>query len=276
MPFTNQKSETSKSKIFYEDLGAGTTVILIHGWPASNEMWEYQKSALIEAGFRVISYDRKGFGKSDKPMDGYTYDSFADDLNVLINELNLDKVILAGFSMGGGEIARYLGKYTSAKVSKVALISSVLPYLSQSDKNPDGVPVEMFDEMKAGIKEDRPAFLQTFAKNFFGVNLLTNPVSDGILQWMFSLAIVASPIATVDCVTAFGTTDFSSDMKAFDIPTLIIHGSDDKIVPIKGSSDISSQLIKGAHYKKYDGAPHGLFITHKDELNKDLVEFFRN
>jgi pimeloyl-ACP methyl ester carboxylesterase len=260
--------------LFYEDWGQGNPVILIHGWPLDHTMWEHQAVALAEAGLRVIAYDRRGFGKSSRPWDGYNYDTFAADLNAVITELSLSNVTLVGFSMGGGEIARYLGTYGSSKVARVAYISAVTPYLLKTDDNPDGVPQETFDSMLAGLKKDRFDFLQTFGKDFYGVGMLSQPVSDAALQWNQTVVSLASPKATYDCVKAFSGTDFRADLaKAANVPTLVIHGDADKTVPIASSGERTAQLIPGAQYKVYEGEPHGLFFTSKDELSRDLLAF---
>lgn len=259
--------------IHVKDMGSGPAVILIHGWPLSGDMWEYQTLALLEAGFRVITYDRRGFGQSGHPADGYNYDVFADDLAAVIDHVGAAKVSLVGFSMGGGEIARYLGRHGSAKVDRVALVASVVPYLLKDDGNPDGVDEAVLDQMKAQLREDRFTFLQSFAKTFYGVGLVSKPVSSALLDWTFILAVMASPKATIDCVDAFGSTDFRPDLAAFDIPTLIIHGTSDKTVPIDPTGRAAAAGIAGATLIEYDGEPHGLFATAPDRLNSDLLTF---
>lgn len=268
----NIETSTGHS-IHVKDIGSGKPVILIHGWPLTGDMWEYQTLALVEAGYRVITYDRRGFGHSGHPADGYTYDVFADDLAAVIDHLDLPKVSLVGFSMGGGEIARYLGRHGAAKVDRAVLVASVVPYLLKDDSNPDGVPAEMFEDIKGQIRKDRFTFLQAFAKQFYGVGWVTSPVSDGVLDWSFALGIMASPKATIDCVDAFGRTDFRPDLKAFTIPTLVIHGTADKTVPIDPSGRAAAAGIAGAQLIEYDGEPHGLFATAPDRLNADLLAF---
>jgi non-heme chloroperoxidase len=257
----------------YCDYGQGRPVVLIHGWPLSMEMWEYQLNDLVSAGLRVIKYDRRGFGKSSKPWDGYDYDSLANDLKAVLDELDLRDVTLVGFSMGGGEVARYLNRFGSERVSKVVLISSVLPFMSKTAGNDEGVDVEVFDNMLNNIKEDRIGFLDSFGKQFFGVNMLNHPVSEPLLQYYRMLASFASQRSTEKCAEAFATTDFRDDIKAISLPTLIIHGDDDKTVPIEASSDRTAKMIPNAQYIVYEGAPHGLFYTHKDRLNEDLISF---
>lgn len=269
MHFTTQDN----TRIFYRDQGEGAPVILIHGWPLSGDMFEYQTLELLRKGFRVITYDRRGFGQSEHSAQGYDYNTFADDLNALIDHLDLQKVSLVGFSMGGGEIARYIGRHGTERVASVALLGAVTPYLLKDDSNPEGVEEKVFTQMISQIEEDRPAFFAQFTKNFFGVSMVSHPVSQETQNWCFNMTMLASLKGTVDCVKAFGYTDFREDLRAFDVPTLIIHGSDDKVVPIKTSGEAASKLIRGSVFKVYDGAPHGLFITHKKALNEDLVQF---
>jgi pimeloyl-ACP methyl ester carboxylesterase len=260
-------------QLSYKDYGQGRPVVLIHGWPLSKDMWEYQIDDLVNAGLRVIKYDRRGFGKSGKPWDGYDYDTLTDDLHALLEELDLRDAVLVGFSMGGGEAARYISRYGTDRVSKLVLISSVLPYLGKTNENADGVDQSVFAEMLQQIKEDRISFLDEFGKKFFGVNLLHKPVSAPLLEYYRSLAAVALPRATTQCVLAFANTDFRSDIENINVPTLVIHGNSDDIVPIEASSDRTVRMIPGVAYKVYDGAPHGLFYTHRQQLNKDLIEF---
>lgn len=259
--------------LYYEDWGTGNPVVFIHGWPLDHQMWEHQMRALPEAGFRCIAYDRRGFGKSDKPWTGYDYDTFADDLKAVLDQLDLQNVTLVGYSMGGGEVVRYFSRHGGIRVSKVVLISSIAPYTLKTEDNPDGVPAEVFDEMINNIKEDRPAFLTGFGKMFYGVNLISHQVSQAVLYWNLNLALQASPKATIDCITAFGKTDFRSEMNTIQVPVLIIHGSKDKIVPIEPTSEHAAKLIPGAKFLVYDDAPHGLFITDKEKLNEDLIRF---
>lgn len=274
MPYIKKDpANPSSVNIFFEDYGSGRPVILIHGWPVSHEMWEYQIAALTDAGYRCIAYDRRGFGQSDKPWTGYDYDTFAADLHQVITTLELNDVILAGFSMGGGEVVRYLGRYGASRISKAILVSTVVPLLLKTDGHEEGVPEEAFNEMIVHIRDDRPAFLTEFGKQFFGEGLLNKPVSQEIQDWMHGLAVVASPKATVDCVRAFSETDFRTDLSTITIPVMIVHGDEDKIVPINATSDITASLLPNAAYYRIEGAPHGLFITHKSELNQLLINF---
>jgi non-heme chloroperoxidase len=266
-------STGEKIQLSYCDYGKGKPVILIHGWPLSKEMWEYQLDDLVNAGLRVIKYDRRGFGKSSKPWDGYDYDTLSADLNAIITELNLSDVTLVGFSMGGGEVVRYLTNYGSNKVAKIVLISAVTPYLSKTDDNPDGVPQEEFDKMLEEIKEDRIAFLDEFGKKFFGVNIVKHPVSSSLLSYYCMLASVASSRSTQQCVKSFAQTDFRGDLENITVPTLVIHGDSDKTVPLESSGKRTAEMIHDCQYLVYNGAPHGLFYTHKERLNQDLVNF---
>ncbi len=263
------------TRLFYKDWGAGRPVVLIHGWPLDADMWEHQMPALAEAGFRVIAYDRRGFGRSDQPWTGYDYDTFADDLKAVLDGLDLNDVALVGFSMGGGEIARYMSRHGGARVARAVLVSAVTPYLLKTDDNPDGVDGSVFQGMIDGIRKDRPAFLANFAKTFFGAGVFHSPVSTEIMTWAGNLAMLASPKATTDCVTAFGTTDFRADMPRFKVPTLVIHGDDDKTVPIAVSGKAAAAAIPGATFRVYEGAPHAVPFTHADRLNGDLLAFLK-
>jgi non-heme chloroperoxidase len=269
------KGAENEVKIHYQDCGKGKPVLLIHGWPLSHEMWEYQVEDLINAGNRVITYDRRGFGQSSKPYGNYTYDILAEDLKALMDYLDLQDVTLVGFSMGGGEVVRYFTNYGGARVSKVVLVSSIIPYLLQTNDNPEGVDGSVFDTMFGKIKEDRIGFLESFGKQFFGINLVNKPVSTPLMEYYRMLASVASPKATQECIKAFAYTDFRNEARSINVPTLIIHGTDDKTVPIEASSDRAAKLIRGSRYIKYDGAPHGLFYTDREKLNKDLIAFIK-
>lgn len=271
MPYAEARDGT---KLHVKDMGSGEPVVLIHGWPLTGDMFEYQTLALLEAGHRVITYDRRGFGQSGHPATGYDYDTFADDLAAVIDSCGIDRVSLVGFSMGGGEIARYLTRHGAQKVERAALIGAVVPYLLKTDDNPDGADASVFEDMKAQIREDRFAFLQTFAKAFYGVGFVSKPVSDALLDWTFILAIMAGPKATIDCVDAFGHTDFRPDLPSFaGVPTLIIHGTADKTVPIEPTARAAARGIPHAQLIEYDGEPHGLFATAPDRLNRDLLDF---
>ncbi|MBD2724048.1 alpha/beta fold hydrolase [Hymenobacter armeniacus] len=259
--------------IFYEDWGQGAPVVLIHGWPLDHTMWEHQAIGLAKAGLRVIAYDRRGFGRSSRPWTGYDYDTLAADLNALLEELDLNQVTLVGFSMGGGEIARYIGTYGDKRIARVAFVGAVTPFLLKTDNNPEGVPQSVFDQMQDGIKKDRFDFLQTFAKGFYGVGMISHPVSQAVLDWNFTVTSLAAPNATRDCVTAFSATDFRADLAEIKVPTLVIHGDKDATVPFEASGERTAKLIPQAELKVYKGAPHGLFFTDKDQLTTDLLSF---
>ena len=259
--------------IYCEELGKGKNVVFIHGWPLSGAMWEYQITQLPQQGMRCITYDRRGFGHSDKPAGPYDYNTLAADLKAVLDGLDLQDVTLVGFSMGGGEIAKYFSLYGGARVTKVVLISAVVPYMLQTEDNPDGVPQEVFDGMAKQMIDDRPGFLENFNNDFYGVSMLSHPVSDAFLQQCINAAMVSSPIATLECAKSFSTTDFRNDVLKINVPTLIIHGDADQIVPIAPTGNRSANLIPGAKYVIYEGEPHGLWFTSKERLNQDLIDF---
>jgi non-heme chloroperoxidase len=270
---TTDSTTGEEIKLAYSDYGKGKPVVLIHGWPLSREMWEYQLDALVSAGLRVVKYDRRGFGKSSKPWNGYDYDSLTADLNAIMEELDLRDATLVGFSMGGGEVVRYLSRYGTERVAKIVLISAVVPFLAKTGDNPDGVDQSVFEEMMEQMKKDRIGFLDEFGKKFFGVNLISHRISTPLLEYYRMLASFASARSTQQCALSFAQTDFRNDVQAVDVPTLIIHGSSDKTVPIEASSDRTAKMIAGSEYLVYDSAPHGLFYTHREQLNRDLVTF---
>lgn len=263
-------------KLYVKDYGNGKPVILIHGWPLSNEMWEYQIQALVENDFRVIAYDRRGFGKSSQPWNGYSYDVLADDLKAIIDHLKLKDITLVGFSMGGGEVVRYFSRYGGKNVSKAVLISSITPFLLRTENNPEGATPEKNEDTVTKIKEDRIGFLDDFGKTFFGMSLLNKPLSTPLLEYYRMLCSFASPRATLECAKSFSTTDFREEMISVNVPTLLIHGDEDEIVPIEISSEKATNLIPNNKFIIYEEAPHGLFYTHKERLNKDLKEFINS
>jgi pimeloyl-ACP methyl ester carboxylesterase len=260
-------------RLHYTDQGQGAPIVLIHGWPQSHEAWTYQLGELPKHGLRVIAYTRRGFGNSSKPFEGYDYDTLADDLKDVLDTLNLQNVTLVGFSMGGGEVARYMSRHGGARVAKVAFVSAVTPYLLKTDDNPDGVDQSTFDDIQDNIAKDRFDFLQTFGKQFYGEGLLSKPVSQAVLDWSFGMASLGSHQATVACGHAFAETDFRKDVESITVPALVIHGDADKTVPIQNSAERMRQHLQHATYIAYDGAPHGLFITEKDKFNRDLIDF---
>jgi pimeloyl-ACP methyl ester carboxylesterase len=261
------------TELFYNDWGAGRPVVLIHGWPLHSDMWEYQSNFLVSHGLRVVAYDRRGFGRSGQPWGGYDYDTFADDLKALLDHLDLQDAALVGFSMGGGEVARYIGRYGSARVGKAVLVSAVTPFLVRSENNPEGVERSTFDQMIEGLSQDRPHFLAGFGKQFFGAGLLNFEVSAEIQQWALMMGLQGSARATLECVRAFSETDFRSDLRSFRVPTLIVHGDNDVTVPIDKSARLAAALIPNAEMKVYSGAPHALVLTDKDQFNQDLLAF---
>lgn len=279
MPFitTNSVSLSGSSEmveIFYKDVGRGRPVILIHGWPLNHEMWEYQLNELPKSNLRVIAYDRRGFGKSSRPWEGYDYDTFASDLKALIDALDLNDVTLVGFSMGGGEVARYLAKYnTDGRVTRAALIGSVTPFLLKTSDNPKGIPQEQFDSIKEQLEEDRAKFLSAFGKTFYGVHTFNQPVSDEFLQQNLARCLNAALYATVKSMQAWSTTDFRNDLTKIKIPLLVIHGKEDETVPIDISAEETVKIVPHAEYVIYDDAPHGLFYTHKNKFSEDLITF---
>lgn len=272
MSYITTKDNT---KLYVKDWGTGHPVILIHGWPLSADSWDDQAMVLAENGLRTIAYDRRGFGRSDQPWSGYDYDTFADDLSAVIESTGATDAAIVGFSMGGGEVARYMSRHSGKNVSKAVLISSVVPYMLKTDNNPEGVDQAVFDEMTEGMKKDRAHFFSSFFKDFYGVGMLSHPVSDELREWSRNVAMQASLKATLDSAAAFATTDFRPDLSAFSVPTLVIHGTDDKTVPIDASGRAAAKGIPNAKLIEYEGAPHGLFATHKERLTNDLLSFLR-
>jgi non-heme chloroperoxidase len=276
MSFINVGKENSTGiDLYYEDHGMGNPVVLIHGWPLSSASWEKQVPALLEAGYRVVSYDRRGFGYSSKPVTGYNYDAMADDLNKIMTKLDLRYATLVGFSMGGGEVARYLGKYGPDRVSKAVFISAITPFLLKTAENPEGVDGDTFKGMKQAVMADRPAFLTKFFYNFYNVDLLKGTkVSDEVLQLNWSVAGMASPIGTVECIDAWGT-DFRKDLESINVPVLVLHGGADRIVPYAASGKRMRGFIADCHSEMIEGAPHGMNWTHAEEINKQLISFLK-
>lgn len=274
MPYINVGKENSGSiDLYYEDHGTGKPVILIHGWPLSGRSWEKQVPVLLAAGYRVITYDRRGFGDSSKPTSGYDYDTFAEDLHKLVTKLDLRDAALVGFSMGGGEVARYLGTYGAERIEKAVFLASIPPFLLKTSGNPGGVEGSVFDGIKAGIVADRLAFLTAFFANFYNVDVLGGKrVSDEVVRFSWNVAAGASPKGTLDCVSAW-LTDFRKDLARINIPTLVVHGDADRILPIDATGKRMNELIKGSRFVVIEGGPHGLNWTHAEQVNRELLNF---
>ena len=266
---------TDNTRLFVKDWGQGPPVVFLSGWPLSADSWDDQAMAIAEAGFRSIAYDRRGFGRSSQPWSGYDYDTLADDLAAVIEQTGAHDATLVGFSMGGGEVARYLSRHGGKSVVKAALVSSVVPFMLKTSDNPAGTDQAVFDQMTQGMKADRAKFFAGFFKDFFGVSLLSHGVSAELMDWAWSMAMQASLKATLECAKSFASTDFRGDLAAFKMPTLVIHGTDDKTVPIDAAGRAAASGIAQSILIEYDGAPHGLFATHKAALTSDLLKFLR-
>lgn len=284
MPFVKVGKENSADiELYYEDLGSGQPVVLIHGYPLNGFSWEKQIRAFLDDGYRVIIYDRRGFGESTKPSSGYDYDTFAADLNQLMNELDLRDAVLVGFSMGTGEVTRYLGTYGSERVNKAVLIGSIPPYLLKTEDNPEGVDQSVFDEIKAALRKDRPSYFTQFFENFYntdklgGLHLVSEKrITDEAVQMSWNLAVKASPIAALRCVDSW-LEDFRADLKKFDVPTLLIHGDDDRILPINATAERIPEYLEGVPHRlvRIEGGPHAVIWTHADKVNPALLEFLK-
>ncbi|MCA9013378.1 MAG: alpha/beta hydrolase [Planctomycetaceae bacterium] len=270
MPGLNTRSNV---ELFYKIWGTGRPVILIHGWPLSADSWDDIALPLADAGFQTIAYDRRGFGRSEQTWEGYDYDTLADDLADVIRGLNLADATIVGFSMGGGEVARYMSRHNGLEIRQAVLISSVVPYMLKTETNPYGVEQATFDEMTKAMKADRAAFFGSFFKDFYAGGASSPKVSQELLEWTRTVAMQSSLKATLACAQAFATTDFRSDLESFRVPTLVIHGTGDKTVPIDAAGRAAAAGIKDAKLVEYEGAPHGLFATHKKQLVQDLISF---
>lgn len=271
------KENDAPINLYYEDHGTGKPVVLIHGWPLSGRSWECQVPALIDAGYRVITYDRRGFGWSSQPWGGYDYDTFAADLNTVMDRLDLREATLVGFSMGGGEVARYVSTYGTNRVNKAVLAAAVPPYLYKASDNPHGglddATIVMFQE---GVKRDRLAFLDQFTKNFFAAGSRTDLISEAARLYHFDIAAFASPKGTLDCIAAFSYTDFRGDLAKMHLPTLILHGDADAIVPFEVSGKRAHDLIPSSKLVLLRGGPHGLNATHAEQFNRALLDFLKS
>jgi len=277
MPYiTVGKENGTNIDIYYEDHGSGKPVILIHGYPLSGASWEKQVPLLLNAGFRVITHDRRGFGKSSQPTEGYNYDTFAADLRQLVTQLKLQNVTLVGFSMGGGEIARYFGKYGSKGVSKAIFIGAVPPFLLKTPDNPEGVDGSVFEGIKKAVAADRYAFFTEFFKNFYNTDAyLGKRVSEDVVHASWNIAAGASATASLACVPTW-LEDFRENLKRVEVPTLVIHGDDDRIVPLSAAGQRTAKFVKGAQLAVIKGGPHCITWTHADEVNAALLAFLKN
>ncbi|WP_179019672.1 alpha/beta fold hydrolase [Winogradskyella forsetii] len=276
MPFITNETETQNIDLFFEDYGHGQPVILIHGWPLSHKSWEHQTWAIVEAGYRCIAYDRRGFGNSSAPFRDYDYSTLASDLNTIIKQLELENVVLVGFSMGGGEVVRYCTDFGTDNIAKVALISSIIPLVAKKEDNPDGVPQKDLEDILDALQTDRVGFLKDFHKNFYNYNEHDKTVSEAQLHYDWSIASHASPIATIQTAKAWAETDFRPELKNVNVPTLIVHGDSDNIVPKATAGDQATKEIANNTYKVIKNGPHGLNITHNDELNSILLDFLKS
>jgi non-heme chloroperoxidase len=264
------------TQIYYKDWGIGQPLVFSHGWPLNADSWEAQMLFLASKGYRCIAHDRRGHGRSSQTWNGNEMDTYADDLAELIETLDLKGAVLIGFSAGGGEVARYIGRHGMKRVAKAALISAVPPLMLKTAANPDGLPIEVFDGIRLGSTADRSQFYKDLAGGpFFGANRPGTKVSQGMIDSFWLQGMQAGHKNTFDCIKAFSETDFTEDLKKFDLPTLIVHGDDDQIVPIGAAALRSSKLVRNAILKIYAGAPHGLAYTHKDQLNADLLAFLK-
>ena len=259
--------------IYYKDWGKGKPIVFSHGWPLSADAWEDQMEFLASRGYRCIAHDRRGHGRSSQPWNGNEMDTYADDLAALVEKLDVKDAVHVGHSTGGGEVARYIGRHGTKRVSKAVLISAVPPLMLKTAANPAGLPIEAFNEIRAGVLADRSQFFKDLSAPFYGANRPGNKVSQGLRDSFWLQGMIAGFNAVFDCIKAFSETDFTEDLKKFDVPTLIIHGDDDQIVPIGAAAMLSSKIVKGSILKVYPGAPHGLCSTLKDQVSNELLEF---
>jgi non-heme chloroperoxidase len=261
------------TKIYYKDWGSGQPVVFSHGWPLNADAWDDQLYFMAERGYRAIAHDRRGHGRSGQPWQGNDMDTYADDLSELIDSLNLRDAVVVGHSTGGGEVTRYLGRHGSSRVAKAMLVSAIPPLMLKTPANPAGLPIEVFDQLRAGLAADRSQFYKDLSAPFYGANRPGSTVSQGLRDAFWRWSMQVGYKGAYDDIKQFSETDFTEDLKRFDVPTLVVQGDDDQIVPIEASGMMSSKIIKDATLKVYPGAPHGLFSTHKDKFNADLLEF---
>lgn len=267
------------TQIYYKDWGTGKPIIFSHGWPLNADAWDEQLLFFADSGYRAIAHDRRGHGRSSQPWSGNNMDTYADDLATLIETLHLDGVVLVGHSAGGGEITRYIGRHGTKRIAKAVLVGAVPPLMLKTDTNPDGLPMSVFDKMRRDVTNDRSQFFKDFSKQFYGTNLLdklVGNVSQGLQDQFWLQSMHVGLKAALDCIEAFSETDFTEDLKSFDVPTLIIHGDDDQTVPIAVSALLSAELVRGSILKVYKGADHGLAATHRELFNADLLAFLKS